>query len=495
LDTYPNQIEIVSAEQMLDMYASGGLPRMYKHWSFGKRFMHQEGLYRKGLPMAYELVINSVPCINYCMEQNTMAMQALVMAHAAFGHNHFFKNNYLFRTRTDAESVLDYLGFARNYIRMCEEKYGEREVEKLLDAAHALSVYGVFRYERPHILTKKEREDREQKARMYREGSFDLIMATTIPNQKNQFWKSLETDPTIAARLKKKMRLPEDNLLYFIEKHAPRLEEWQREIIHIVRYIAEYFYPQKQTKMMNEGCATFVHYYIMNALYRKGCISEGAMLEVIDSHTNVIRQLNFDDPHYHDFNPYNLGWNMMRDIARIATGYENWTIDPKEEGSRKCNREQLAEDREWFPDIALCGDWRSALKYAWANFRDESFILQYVSPRFMREKRMFLIRNDTKEPHVLVRDIADERGYRNVRQALARQHDINLFEPPIEVSDTDLLGDRTLYLRHKANDFIPLHEADRNATLEYVRYLWGYQTRIESIGPKNDELLSAFTIE
>ena len=96
LDVYPNQLEIISSEQMLDAYSSVGMPLMYQHWSFGKRFIFEDHLYRKGQRgLAYELVINSNPCITYLMEENTMAMQALVTAHAAFGHNHFFKNNYL----------------------------------------------------------------------------------------------------------------------------------------------------------------------------------------------------------------------------------------------------------------------------------------------------------------------------------------------------------------------------------------------------------------
>ena len=117
LDVYPVQIEVITSEQMLDAYASVGLPLMYRHWSFGKRFAYHETLYRKGLQgLAYEIVINSNPCICYIMEENSMTMQTLVMAHAAFGHNHFFKNNYLFRQWTDANGILDYLSFARDYV-------------------------------------------------------------------------------------------------------------------------------------------------------------------------------------------------------------------------------------------------------------------------------------------------------------------------------------------------------------------------------------------
>ena len=162
LNVYPNQIEIITAEQMLDAYASTGMPLFYKHWSFGKHFARNETLYRKGWQgLAYEIVINSNPCVVYIMEKNSATMQATVLAHAAFGHNHFFKNNYLFRQWTDAEGILDYLDFAKTYITRCEERYGHQAVEQVLDAAHALMSQGVHRYprkKRPDLASEQRRE-------------------------------------------------------------------------------------------------------------------------------------------------------------------------------------------------------------------------------------------------------------------------------------------------------------------------------------------------
>ncbi len=117
LDTYPNQIEIITSEQMMDAYASSAMPINYNHWSFGKHFLSVENSYRRGhMGLAYEIVFNSNPCIAYLMEENTLTMQALVIAHACYGHNSFFKNNYLFQTWTDAESIIDYMVFARKFI-------------------------------------------------------------------------------------------------------------------------------------------------------------------------------------------------------------------------------------------------------------------------------------------------------------------------------------------------------------------------------------------
>lgn len=144
LDVYPNQLEVITAEQMMDAYSSVGMPVNYHHWSFGKHFVSTEKSYKRGqMGLAYEIVINSSPCIAYLMEENSMTMQALVIAHAAYGHNSFFKGNYLFRAWTDASAIVDYLVFAKSYISKCEERYGIDAVEELLDSCHALMNYGV----------------------------------------------------------------------------------------------------------------------------------------------------------------------------------------------------------------------------------------------------------------------------------------------------------------------------------------------------------------
>ncbi len=154
---------MISSEQMLDAYSSIGMPVFYHHWSFGKRFTRDETMYRKGYSgLAYEIVINSNPCICYVMEENTMTMQALVMAHAAFGHNHFFKNNYLFKEWTDADGILDYLNFAKAYVTRCEEQHGIAAVERVIDAAHALMDNSVNRYgrrPRPSFAAEKKRAE------------------------------------------------------------------------------------------------------------------------------------------------------------------------------------------------------------------------------------------------------------------------------------------------------------------------------------------------
>ncbi|TIT54258.1 MAG: DUF444 family protein, partial [Mesorhizobium sp.] len=258
LDIYPVQMEIISSQQMLDAYSSVGMPLMYRHWSFGKHFLHQDLLYRKGgRGLAYELVINSNPCIVYLMEENTMALQALVTAHAALGHNHFFKNNHLFKQWTDAGAILGYLDFAKSYIVRCEERHGLAAVEAVLDSAHALMEQGVFRYQRPPKLSSERLREGLRERLEYEERSYNDLWRTLPHSQQRADVKVQDPE------WKKSLNLPEENLLYFLEKNSPVLEPWQREIIRIVRVIAQYFYPQRQTQVMNEGCATFVHYTVM----------------------------------------------------------------------------------------------------------------------------------------------------------------------------------------------------------------------------------------
>ncbi|MFP4147531.1 MAG: SpoVR family protein [Halorhodospira sp.] len=472
LDTYPNQIEVIDSERMLDAYASMGMPLFYRHWSFGKHFARDEMLYRKGYTgLAYEIVINSKPCISYIMEENTLTMQTLVVAHAAFGHNHFFKNNRLFREWTDAEGILDYLDFAQGYIAECEERYGVQAVEQVLDAAHALMTQGVHRYPKPQTRSLREERDREIERIRYEEQTYNDLWRT-VPADSEEEASSRGGVAPLEKRLQR-LGLPEENLLYFLEKRAPRLEHWQREVLRIVRNVAQYFYPQKQTKVMNEGCATAVHYYIMNRLHEQGRLTDGAFLEFLHGHTSVVFQPEFDDPRYAGINPYALGFAILEDLKRMAT-------------------EPTEEDRRWFPEIAGCGDWVGVWHEAWREFRDESFILQFLSPKVMREFRLFRVHDDAEEPELVVDAIHDDAGYRELRRSLARRHDIARLEPDLQVVDVDLDGDRTLVLEHRVADGVTLEKHDAMAVLRHLANLWGYDVKLYEVAPETGRVMNEY---
>ncbi len=451
LDTYPIQIELITAEQMMDAYASIGMPTYYHHWSFGKHFLATEKRYKRGqMGLAYEIVINSDPCIAYLMEENTMTMQALVIAHAAYGHNSFFKNNYLFTTWTSAEGIIDYLLFARNYIAECEQRHGEQRVEELLDSCHALMNLGVDRYKRSSRLSLERERERQREREAF------------IQAQVNDLWRTLPAHEQVEAG-EEPVRFPaepQENLLYFVEKHAPLLEPWQREIVRIVRKIAQYFYPQRQTQVMNEGWACFWHYTLINALYDEGLLAEHFMIEFLQHHTNVIAQPPYDSPHYSGINPYALGFAMWRDLRRI------------------CERPD-AEDREWFPEIAG-SDWRTCLDFAMRNFKDESFIAQFLSPRLIRELRLFAVLDDDRQEHLRISAIHDARGYRAIRNALSLQYNLGNLEPDVQVWNADIRGDRSLTLRHRQTHRRPLHQATEEV-LKHMARLWGFTVRLETL--------------
>ncbi|EOS93446.1 SpoVR family protein [Erwinia tracheiphila] len=449
LNTYPHQIEVITSEQMMDAYSSVGMPINYAHWSFGKKFIETEQRYKHGQQgLAYEIVINSNPCIAYLMEENTITMQALVMAHACYGHNSFFKNNYLFRSWTDASSIVDYLIFARNYISSCEERFGVEEVEKLLDSCHALMNYGVDRYKRPQKISLQEEKARQKTREEY------------LQSQVNMLWRTLpRREPELTqAKAARYPSEPQENLLYFMEKNAPLLESWQREILRIVRKVSQYFYPQKQTQVMNEGWATFWHYTILNRLYDEGKVSERFMMEFLHSHTNVVYQPPYNSKWYNGINPYALGFDMFQDIKRIC-------------------QTPTDEDHHWFPDIAG-SDWLETLHFAMREFKDESFISQFLSPKVMRDFRLFTVMDDDRNNFLEIAAIHDEAGYRTVRQQLSAQYNLSNLEPNIQVYGVDLRGDRSLTLRYVPQNRVPLDKS-RREVLKHVHRLWGFDVHLE----------------
>ena len=460
LDVYPNQIEVISTEQMLDAYASHGLPISYPHWSKGKEFIRNEQAYRKGARgLAYELVINSNPCIAYLMEENSAPMQALVIAHACYGHNAFFKNNYLFKQWTDADEIVDCMVEARKVVMACEERYGIEAVEDVLDACHALMDYSVERSgnvatSAAHLAGRAARAQRRAQADWER---WDPIWTTLPPKKRAAQSEESSGDQAVLADSRFPLE-PCENLLGFVEEHAPRLEPWKRHLVRIVREMGQYFYPQTQTKLMNEGYATFWHYTILNRLYELGMADDGFMLEVLHTHTNVVTQRGYDQPGYGGMNPYALGFAMFRDIRRIC-------------------EEPTAEDGEWFPSMAGT-DWKRAIDFAMRNYKDESFVTQYLSPKTIRDFRLFAVADHRANPFLEIDAIHDDHGYRRVRKLLAQQYDRDATLPNIQVMSFDRDGDRSLVVRYTMSRMRPLAD-DYKRVAQHLADLWGFRVRFE----------------
>jgi spore cortex formation protein SpoVR/YcgB (stage V sporulation) len=194
-------------------------------------------------------------------------------------------------------------------------------------------------------------------------------------------------------------------------------------------------------------------------MYDEGLLADSFMLEFLQSHTNVVYQPAYNDRWYNGVNPYALGFAMWQDIRRICES-------PTE------------EDYAWFPDIAG-SDWRETLDFAMKNFKDESFVAQYLSPKVIRDFRLFTILDDERDPKLKVSAIHDSSGYRRVREILSDQYNLGSREPNIQVWNVDLRGDRSLTLRHQQYRRRPLgNTADE--VMKHMARLWGFTVRLET---------------
>jgi len=448
LDPYPAQIEIITSEQMLNCYSSSAMPVMYPHWSFGKTFIQNEREYNKGMQgLAYEVVINTNPCIAYLMENNTATLMALVLSHASCGHSHFFKNNYLFKKWTDADTIVDYLKFSKNFIKKCEEKYGEKRVEHLLDSCHALQNHSIDKYKKPSALKGEMQRQKKKNWEEYFESTF------------NDLWRTVPQSREVTAEKKRNVNFPEENILYFIEKHSPVLEEWEREIVRIVRKVSQYFYPQRQTQLLNEGFACFCHHMLMTEMHKQGMINDGSYIEFLQSHTNVVSQRSWESKYYSGINVYALGFAMLMDIKRMC-------IAPD------------AEDLKWFPDICNT-PWLETILSIVENYRDESFVLQFLSPKIARQFKLFALKIQEGKGYLRVAATHDDDSFLQIRRTLSEQYDLSRAIPQIEITGVDWKGERWLSLEHRTKNKQRLNYDDMKKTVEHVHKLWGFTVKME----------------
>ena len=482
LDTYENSIEIIDADQMLEAYTKAGMPIMYDHWSFGKQRVLLDRAYEGGqMGLAYEIIINTAPAIAYCMEQNSKTMQALVIAHASYGHNSFFKGNHLFQQFTKADEIIPDMRRLRDKIRKAEDKYGYERVEKLIDACHALESHSVDKYTKPKPKTKEDRQEIRAKREEVRRRNYDEVIEDAgFPDKTSKKDFDAANDDDLEAH--KKAVHPsdrEENILMYLVKNAPHLEPWEREIMELMAVKAQYFYPQRQTQVMNEGWASFWHYTLMNELNDMDLIDESMMTEFLKSHTSVIYQpmtRKVQDPEtgeikevptFSQMNVYALGFAIFQDIKRICT-------------------EPTEEDKQWFPDIAGNGDWLGTIKDAMHAFKDESFILQYLSPKVIRDFRLFALSDHEENPMYNIDAIHDDEGYREVRQILASNYRLGEMVPQIFIDDYDFKGDRTLTLKFIPHNDKPLEEKDMNEVLKHIHQLWQHNVRLKVLDSDGD---------
>ncbi len=463
LDYYPPQFEVVTSEQMIDAYSSIGMPIYYNHWSFGKLYSETYKKYRQGeMGLAYEMVINSNPCIAYLMQDNTATMQALVIAHASVGHAAVFKMNYLFKQHTDPNEIMNLLERTKKLVMKLEDEFGQDHVETLLDDLHSLSLYAVDKYpykepDSPLDIEAKEHERILNYLKM-RDVDFD-----SLPSKKGMSFDKLLGEfrnflaQTNRYDVKRTIELEEDNLFRFIESYSLVLTEDELHLVGNIRQIQQYFYPQMQSQVLNEGFACACHYYIMGELYKLGHIDEGSYLEFLQSHTAVCSQT--DMAH---LNPYALGFAIFSDIKRAC---EN----PDE------------EDYKYLKSVAG-KDWRTEWKNIITYYKDESFILQFLSPKVIRKFKLFSLNSSQEYPDsYLVTGIQNEMDVETIRVLLSQQKELDNFKPDIKIKSLDMI-DNILTLTY--NSYKNRILENEEELLDIIYRLTGYKSQLSNSGEK-----------
>ena len=409
LDFYPQEFEIIGFNEMIGYEAYLGIPTRYPHWSFGKAYEKNKTLYSLNLTgLPYEMVINSNPCLAYLMKENTLLLQILTMAHV-YGHNDFFKNNRLFKEGTRAKNSLEMFKLDGDIIRgyINTPGIGYEKVERILDAAHAI------RYNIGRVIGRKEKSQDEIKKSLIDEYERKLDNRSIFENE--------EIEP---PDLEKIPLEPYDDLVGFIIEYG-KLEEWEKNILKVVKRETEYFLPQIETKTMNEGWASYWHYTILKNLN----LDENLHFEFLKRHNDVVA------PIVGGINPYYIGFKMFQDLEK------------------RYGREKIFEVRE--------------------IERDASFIRRYLTLDLCEELNLF--QYGKRNFDYYIEEVSDDEGWKKIRDNLAFTSGLGGV-PYIRVIDLNTKN-YTLTLEH-VYDGRELDIVYAKQTLKYIQALWGRKVRL-----------------
>jgi len=440
LSCYPQEFEICDHFQMLGYMAYSGMPSHYPHWSYGKSYEKLKTMYDYGVSgLPYEMVINSSPSLAYLMRDNSLCLQILTVAHV-YGHNDFFKNNFTFQS-TRAELTLNLFKIHADRVRSYLEdpSIGIEKVEALMDAAHALAIQC-----RRNLAIKKLSLEEDRQRLM------DAAQPPTDP-----FQNVHKRPEYVAPDMLKIPPSPEEDLLLFIRDHNPYLSEWERDLLTIVHERERYFLPQIETKIMNEGWASFWHREILNSLN----LPQELHLEFLVRHNQVVR------PFPRGLNPYYLGLKIWDDIKRR---HDEPTPEEIEKYGKptKTGMQAIFEVRE--------------------VDRDVSFIRRFLTEELMREMDMF--QYEPRGDEMVISQVSDKDGWREVKETLIKNVGMGTI-PVIKIEDADHNHNRTLYMKHYHDGRdLQLEYAER--TLAYIYQLWRHEVILETAVNGKKALLS-----
>lgn len=427
LDWYEPQFEIVNEEGMIHCHSCIGMPTMLDHWSYGKHYINLKKDFRDNKTgLALELIINSNPSICYLLESNNLTEMIEVIAHAAVGHSSHFKNGGCFKRWTNAETILPFLIHFKNYLQECENQYGVKEVEHLLDVVTSVSNISYDKYKKQSAKTQKELDSLRKQRIVDDEKHYNALF--------DSLRRLFKEEENIRIKEVKPNLDSSDNFLRMLVKHGD-LPEWKNNIIMMYIVLNQYFYPQMQCKMIAEGWATFWQNKLRQDLYAAGHITEGMVLEGFKLNANVtpqqifshiVRDQKLHNKYYSGVNPYFLGLNIFEEIERV------------------CN-EQDEESLRFVPCLRGM-HWLEGVKYALEHFEDSTFIHQFLTPKLLRKLRVGVVErmdvigkrnirnglpfNHSRMGYVLSKD-HDDSTFEEVRELFARSYDLSHKIPTI----------------------------------------------------------------
>jgi stage V sporulation protein R len=427
LDFYPMRYEICPAD-IIYTFGAYGMPTRFSHWSFGKQFYKMKLHYDLGLSKIYELVINSNPCYAFLLDSNSLIQNKLIVAHV-LAHCDFFKNNVRFaNTKRD---MVESMAATADRIRQYEIKYGKKEVETFLDAVLAIDEHIDPSLMRPKLSWTME----------------DAVESSEdhpLPTEYDDLWKlderNKKEDKSVVKR-KKFPPKPEKDILLFIESYSRELTDWQRDILTMMREEMLYFWPQLETKIMNEGWASYWHQRILRELD----LTSGEAIEFAKLNAGVVQ------PSKTGINPYYLGIKIFEDI-------EERFNNPDEEMKRRgvkpgSGREKIFEVREIESDI--------------------SFLRNYLTKDLVMREDMYLFQKQGRDYKIV------DKEWENVRDQLVNMR-VNGGFPYITVNDGDYLKNGELYLKHWYEG-VELDVKYLEKVLPYIHQLWGRPVHMETM--------------
>ena len=451
LDFYDVVFEVLDYDQLNEVAAYGGFPTRYPHWRFGMDYEELAKTYSYGLSKIYELVINNNPVYAYLMKANSAVEQKLVMAHV-FGHADFFKNNFWF-SKTNRR-MIDEMANHATRIRHYIDRHGVEAVEDFVDAC--LSLENLIDPHADFI----ERQDRKERA-VYGE---DEEEPRTVPKLKSKAYMEPYINPPsfieaqkarLAERAKRKRMVPEEpqrDVLQFLFEHAP-LENWERDVLAIVREEAYYFAPQAMTKIMNEGWASFWHSTIMT----QRAMSDAEVVDFADHHSGTLAM----GPGR--LNPYKIGIELFREIE------DRWNKGKFGKSYDECD--DLEVKKRWDRKLGLG---RQKIFEVRKIYNDVTFIDAFMDQDFCERLRLFTYGYDSRTGrHVVV-----DKDWRKVKQRLLFSL-TNMGQPIIHVVDANYANRGELYLKHRFEG-VPLDVEKAKDTLKNLHRLWRRPVHIET---------------